>query len=83
MAIEMEKKASLKVAEGKVEVKFDASADSDKDGKKSAEVGAYVKIDIAELLEEVAKANDQASLLAIAGFVEKFAAMMPTVEKEL
>lgn len=81
--MEMNKSGKLSVEAGKVSIEVGMSIDSDKDGKAAAEVAVVAKADLAEILDEVGQANDQASLVAIALFVEKYGANLPKVEKDI
>lgn len=81
--MEIEKKSVLKVEAGVVSVQFEAGLDQDQDGVKSVEAGAYMKINVSELLQEIGKSKDQASLVAIAAFIEANSGILPKIEKEL
>ncbi len=81
--MEVEKQTSVEVKNGVVSVSFDAKLDLDKDQKSSVESGAYIKVNVAELLEEIGKSKDQQTLQAIAAFIEQMQARIPDFKKEL
>ena len=80
--MEIKQNKMFSVEDGKVKVEIGAKLDSDQDGKAAIEAGGYLKMDVAELLEEIGKSKDQASLVALSAFIEKFAGQLPKVEKE-
>lgn len=81
--MEFQKGGKLVVEQGKVSAQVGASVDSDKDGRAAVEAGMHVKIDLAEVLDEVGKSNDQVSMMAIAKFIDAYGANLPKVEKEI
>lgn len=79
----MEQKKLFTVKDGQVRFDFEAKHDGDADGEVSAGAGAYMYAKVGELLEEIGKSKDAASLKAIAVFVKGFEGSLPDIEKEL
>ena len=79
----LQKDGKFVFEQGKAIVEVGASVDQDADGKASVEAGMYVKLDVAELLQEIGKSKDQKTLLAASAFIEQFQAALPKIEKDI
>ncbi|MEN0059506.1 MAG: hypothetical protein AAGB31_11775 [Bdellovibrio sp.] len=76
----MEVQKKLQVKEGKVKVEIGAEIDGDLDGVIAAKGGAFVEVDIAEALKEVAVANDLETAKKLLPYMKQVLALVPDYE---